>query len=63
MKPKPRVKKEFQVDILRIGYSKKSLNVVACSLKDAKQKALDLAANFAFSEHDADYRVNDVHEK
>jgi len=34
--------------------------VKAASIKEAKEKALDVAGDYEFSEHDADYKINSV---
>lgn len=53
---------KYKVSVVRIGYSHKDITVVADSESEAVDKAIDAAGNYEFSEHDADYKADDVRE-
>jgi hypothetical protein len=55
--------KEFKVTINRIAYSTKEFSIEANSEEEAKQKAMQLAADTEFSEKDADYEVESINQK
>lgn len=52
---------KFKVNICRIGYSHKEIEVEAENEEQAKEKALDTAGNFEFSENHADYEAGEVY--
>jgi hypothetical protein len=51
---------KFQVEICRIGYSVRTIDVEAANAEEAENIALDTAGNYEFSEHHADYECNSV---
>lgn len=50
-------KQTYEVVINRIAFASRTIEVEATSLKDAEKKALEVAGNYEFSEHGADYEV------
>lgn len=46
---------KYQVNVTRIGYSCRTIEVEAKSEKDAEDKAIDEAGSHDFSEHDSKY--------
>ena len=52
--------KKYEVSVTRIGYAHTTIEVEAESEEQAEQKAIDMAGNYDFSEHDADYECNGV---
>jgi len=54
--------REFEVAVLRIAYGSRKIRVKAKSQFEAEQKALDEAGDYEFSERDADYEIESVHE-
>ena len=51
---------KWKVDVLRIGYGRKEIEVEADSADEAKSKALDEAGNQEFSEHHSDYKADET---
>ncbi len=49
---------KFNVEVKRISYSTRMIEVEADSVAEAKEKALIDAGDLEFSEHDADYEVS-----
>lgn len=49
--------REFTVEICRIGYSNRTVKIMAHSLSEAEEIALDEAGNHEFSERDAEYVI------
>jgi len=54
--------REFEVAVVRIAYGSRKIRVKAKSQFQAEQKALDEAGDYEFSERDADYEIESVHE-
>lgn len=52
----------YKVDVCRIGYAFRTLEIEADSKEEAMDTAFDTAGNFEFSEKDFEYDVKDVHE-
>ena len=52
--------KKYEVSVTRIGYAHTTIEVEAESEEQAEQKAIDMAGNYDFSEHDADYECEGV---
>lgn len=55
--------KQYNVNVVRTGYSHADIKVEARNEKEAKRLALEKAGNLVFSEHDADYDVEFVEVK
>jgi hypothetical protein len=53
-------KKKFSVLVTRTSYASRNIEVEAESVAEAKEKAIEEAGDYEFSEHDADYRVDHV---
>ena len=53
---------DFSVTVCRIAYGYCTINVRSRSKKEAGDKALEMAGNYEFSTHNADYAVEDVTE-
>ncbi len=51
-------KKFYDVDVVRIGYGFKAIQVEAYSKKEAEDKALDEAGDYEYKENSSDYKVN-----
>lgn len=49
---------KFKVNVIRIGYASKEIEVEAETAESAKEKALDEAGNHLYSEHTSDYEVD-----
>jgi hypothetical protein len=56
-----KVLKKYKVKVCRISYAHRDLEVEATNIREARQKALDEAGNYEFSEHDADYKVEGIY--
>jgi len=54
--------KDFEVDICRIGYGYRTVNVRAVSMAEAREKAEENAGSWDYSEKDSDYKIEDVRE-
>jgi len=54
--------KKFNVTVTRTSYSSRDIEVEAKNEKEAKEKAVDVAGDFEFSERDADYDVENIFE-
>lgn len=48
---------KFKVEVLRIGYATKEIEVEAETQEEANEKALDDAGNYEFSEKQAEYEL------
>jgi hypothetical protein len=51
---------KFQVEVCRIAYAVRTIEVEALNAEEAENIALDTAGNYEFSEHHADYECNAV---
>jgi len=51
------VEKEFLVPVSRVGYSNRTMSVLAFTQDEANDKALDEAGNHEYSEHTSDYEL------
>lgn len=51
---------KFQVEVCRIAYAVRTIEVEASNAEEAENIALDTAGNYEFSEHHADYECNAV---
>lgn len=49
--------KDFDVDIMRVGYACRTVEVQACSIAEAHDKAMAEADGLDFNEHHADYYI------
>jgi len=47
---------KFRVDVVRIGYATKTIEVEAVSREEARTTVLDVAGNESFNEHASEYR-------
>ncbi len=54
---------KYSVHVTRTGYAQLTLSVEAKNKKEAKDKALEEAGNHVFSEHDADYLIENITEE
>lgn len=52
--------KKYRVNVNRIGYANKIFEISAQNKNEAKARALDDAGNFEFSEHNAEYEIEDI---
>jgi len=52
--------KTFDVEVARVSYGFAVIRVVADNEDDAKDKALNLAGDYEYSEKSADYEVESV---
>lgn len=52
--------KKYEVSVTRIGYAHTTIEVEAENELEAKEKAIEMAGNYDFSEHDADYECEGV---
>lgn len=50
----------YQVEICRVAFAVREIDLVADNAQDAAGKASDEAGDLLFSEHGADYKVNHV---
>ena len=57
-KEEPKVEK-FSVHVVRIGYAHKEIEVEATSQEEANIKAINIASDYEFSEHDVEYKISD----
>jgi hypothetical protein len=48
----------YIVNVCRISYASREIEVEANSAEEAEDKALDIAGNFHFNEYDAEYDVD-----
>lgn len=53
----------FKVNVDRIGYATREIEVEAPSQEEANLKALDTAGNFEYSEHTSEYFLSDEETK
>jgi hypothetical protein len=53
----------YVVDVSRTGYGNRMITVAALNEDDAKDQALEVAGNYEYSEHDADYSCQGVVDK
>lgn len=51
-------KAKFSVNVTRISYACRTIEVEAIDEKDAERLALEAAGDFDFSEHDAEYKTD-----
>jgi hypothetical protein len=51
---------KWKVEVCRISYANQIITVEADNEEEAKQKALELAGDYFFSAHSADYEVEYV---
>ena len=51
---------KFTVTVLRTSYSTRTIEVEAEGFDEAKEKAIDEAGDYEFSEASADYSVEDI---
>lgn len=51
---------KYSVDIVRIGYGFHTVEVMATSQQEAREKAMDEAGNYEYSEKTAEYEVECV---
>jgi hypothetical protein len=54
--------RKFVVNVCRIGYGNRDIEVEADTEAEAKEKALDDAGNYLYSEHTSEYEVEGVRE-
>ena len=52
--------KTYTVNMTRIGYGHCSYEVTAKNLKEARRIAMDESGSHDYSEHDADYKIEDI---
>ena len=52
--------KTYTVNMTRIGYGHCSYEVTAKNLKEARRIAMDESGSHNYSEHDADYKIEDI---
>jgi len=52
--------REYEVEVVRIACASQTLRVKARNVTEARAKALELAPNEVFSEHDAEYKTGSV---
>jgi hypothetical protein len=50
----------FKIEVVRISYGFKTIEVQADNLEDAQNKALDDAGNYEFTESSAEYELDGV---
>lgn len=50
----------YNVDVVRIGYGFRTIQVEAMDEQDATNKALEQAGSFEYTEKASDYEVNNV---
>ena len=48
---------KFKIEVARISYASRIIEIEADTEEQAKEKAIDEAGNYEFSEHDADYKT------
>src|SRR4051794_5899035 len=48
---------KFPVEVVRIGYATKTIEVEAASKEEAQTTALDVAGNESFNEHASEYKL------
>jgi hypothetical protein len=49
---------KWLVNVVRVGYASRIIEVAAESEEEAKQLAMDTAGNYQFSEHTSDYEFD-----
>ena len=49
----------FKIQVTRIGYATRSIEVEAADEQEAQRIALETAGNHQFTEHDAEYELAD----
>jgi hypothetical protein len=47
----------FKIEVTRIGYASRTIEVGAADEPEAQRIALDTAGNYQFTEHDAEYQL------
>jgi len=52
--------KAYSVDVVRTSYAFQTIAVDAANVKDAKDKALEIAGGLVFDEKTADYDIESV---
>ena len=52
--------REYEVEVMRIAYASQTFRVKATNVTAARKKALAIAPNEVFSEHDAEYKTGSV---
>lgn len=55
--------KTFDVHVCRIGYAHRTFQIEADNEKEAKEKALDEAGNYEYSENSSDYEIESCTEQ
>ena len=50
---------KFQIEVIRIGYALREIEVEADTRQEADRKALDEAPSCLFSEHHSEYKLNE----
>lgn len=56
------IEREFTVVVCRTSYAFRTLTIKAKNEEEAKEKALDEAGDYEFSESNADYEIDSVQE-
>lgn len=51
---------EYEVEVMRIAYASQTFRVKARNVTNARAKALAIASNEVFSEHEAEYKTGSV---
>lgn len=51
---------KWTVAVTRIGYGRGEIEIVADNEQEAREKALDIAGDFLYTEHTSEYEVEDV---
>jgi len=54
---------EYDIQVLRTGYSQRDIKVIASSFEEAKRKAIDTAGDYEFVEYSSDYTVINAERK
>lgn len=49
---------KFKIEVCRIGYSFRNIEVKADSLEEAQQKALDEAGDYLYNEASSEYKIS-----
>ena len=52
--------REYEVEVVRVAYASQTFRVKAKNVTAARVKALAIAPNEVFSEHDAEYKTGSV---
>jgi len=56
----PKKLKEFDVEVVRVSYSTRTIRVSAGGVRSARSLAIDAAGDLEFKEHNADYEISAV---